>query len=626
MMAATTTLEKRSPKTRPTLAVSPGGPWHTTVPAAVRKAYRSPAEGRGWEAWRKHLARRKLRPVDRLIAGTTSPLLWSLAGEPAAKETLRLIKLLRGVELRPRAKSAPVAKRAAEWLTTAETAEITLELALECLAWARALAPLAAQLDERLWWRLANTLVQIAGRPVSGEKASNGELHDEAPADVAAAVTANNSAIVEQLLNGELALTLAYSLPELNECRALATTGRRTVVGRGFERLTSQGLPVAKELPWLRPLVATWTRSVAIGTQLPESWRGSRSLARYTAAVRQALAWSRADGSAMFTAAEIPKWNKELKAAAILLAGPTLAQVAKVEAGKRPSAKAFKELPAVSGENENARVALLRTDWSATAPRLGVRYHGSCVELELCAGTRCLWQGPWTLDVQLNGQTLKPVDSWEQVCWEADADVDYLELGLTLEGEVMIERHILLSRQSRALVLADTVLGIQAGSLEYRSCLPLGDRSQFVPERETREGTLVSGGKPVARALPLALPEWRAERGVGALTATNAGLEISQTSPAERMFVPLLIDVEPARIRQPLTWRRLTVGQDREIVPADEAVGYRAQVGSTQWVVYRSLTEPAVRTVLGKNLMHEFLVGHFPPNGRIQTVLEIDST
>jgi hypothetical protein len=33
-----------------------------------------------------------------------------------------------------------------------------------------------------------------------------------------------------------------------------------------------------------------------------------------------------------------------------------------------------------------------------------------------------------------------------------------------------------------------------------------------------------------------------------------------------------------------------------------------------------------VRTVLGKNLMHEFLVGHFPPNGRIQTVLEIDST
>lgn len=625
-MAATTTLEKRSSKTRPTLAVSPGGPWHATAPAAVRKAYQSPAEGRGWEAWRKHLARRKLRPVDRLIAGTNSPLLWSLADEPAAQETLQLVKLLRGVELRPRTKSAKVVRRAADWLATAETAPSTLALAVECLAWARAVVPLAGQLDERLWWRLANTLVQVAGRPVSGEQSTNGELHDEAVSETSAAVDDDNSAIVEQLINGELALVLAYSLPELNECRALATAGRRTVIGRGFDRLTSQGLPTAQELPLLRPLVATWTRSVAIGMHLPESWSGSRSLGRYTAAVRQAMAWSRPDGSAMFTPSGSSKWSKDFKAAAMLLAGPTLAKVSKTESLKRPAAKAFKDLPPVSSENEKARVALLRTDWGATAPRLGVGYQGATVELELCAGTRCLWQGPWTLDVQLNGQTLKPVDSWEQVCWEADPDVDYLELGITLEGEVAIERHILLSRQSRALVLADTVLGIQAGSLEYRATLPLGDWSQFAAERETREGALVSGGKPQARALPLALPEWRAERGVGSLAASDGRLEIAQTSPAERMFIPLLFDVEPSRIRQPLTWRRLTVGQDREIVPADEAAGFRAQVGATQWVVYRSLTEPAVRTVLGKNLMHEFLVGHFPPNGRIQTVLEIDST
>jgi hypothetical protein len=48
------------------------------------------------------------------------------------------------------------------------------------------------------------------------------------------------------------------------------------------------------------------------------------------------------------------------------------------------------------------------------------------------------------------------------------------------------------------------------------------------------------------------------------------------------------------------------------------------QVGKSQWLVYRSLSVPDVRTVLGANLMHEFLVGRFKPDGHVKTLVEIE--
>ena len=90
------------------------------------------------------------------------------------------------------------------------------------------------------------------------------------------------------------------------------------------------------------------------------------------------------------------------------------------------------------------------------------------------------------------------------------------------------------------------------------------------------------------------------------------------------MFAPLFVDLSRKRLDKPLTWRQLTVGQLREIVPADVAVGYRVQVGKTQWLMYRSLAPAAIRTVLGQNLMHEFLVGRFHADGHVETLLEIE--
>ena len=85
-----------------------------------------------------------------------------------------------------------------------------------------------------------------------------------------------------------------------------------------------------------------------------------------------------------------------------------------------------------------------------------------------------------------------------------------------------------------------------------------------------------------------------------------------------------MVDLDPGRLRREATWRQLTVGQKRQIVPGDVAVGYRAQAGDSQWLLYRSLAEPDIRTVLATNLMHEFLLGRLQTDGLVKTLVEIE--
>jgi hypothetical protein len=73
-----------------------------------------------------------------------------------------------------------------------------------------------------------------------------------------------------------------------------------------------------------------------------------------------------------------------------------------------------------------------------------------------------------------------------------------------------------------------------------------------------------------------------------------------------------------------MTWRRLTVAESLNVVPADMAVGYRIQVGKSQWLIYRSLSPSRNRTVLGQNFSSEFVVARFLPTGKAETLLEIE--
>jgi hypothetical protein len=68
----------------------------------------------------------------------------------------------------------------------------------------------------------------------------------------------------------------------------------------------------------------------------------------------------------------------------------------------------------------------------------------------------------------------------------------------------------------------------------------------------------------------------------------------------------------------------LTVAQDRRSVAADVAVGYRVQLGRKQWLIYRSLGSRANRTLLGSNLISEFMLARFTQQGEAEPLLEIE--
>jgi hypothetical protein len=148
---------------------------------------------------------------------------------------------------------------------------------------------------------------------------------------------------------------------------------------------------------------------------------------------------------------------------------------------------------------------------------------------------------------------------------------------------------------------------------------------EFVPAAETCEGTLQTGGRRWANVLPLALPEWRSDgRRSGSLQASDAGLRYQISRQTQRLYVPLLVDLEPWRIKRELTWRQLVVGHNLLPQSPDVAVGYRVQLYKQHWLIYRSLAERASRTVLGQNIYSEFVCARFNRGGDSDTLIEIE--
>jgi hypothetical protein len=601
-MATSTTALARAAKKLGTSQLGPGGAWHADAPRAVRQSYRALGDERGWRAWQKHLAGRKFVTLDRLADGRGSPLAWSLPDDGLQDSAVRMIKLLAARKIASAKFACRIGSTAETWLSGAVTAVRSASFGLECLAWASAMPRLAACLSERQWWSLLNRLAMIAG-----EKSA--KLDD---------------VLAGQLLRAELPLALAYCFPEVADCRALAKAGRAKLDADLAEMFDGEGLPHCRYLRQLGPLVACWTRCRLLGSRLRGGAWGEAVEAQFPGLVEHALRLCRRDGRPTFAPPDAPRWKRGMLTTALRLAAePETARLAQLLDRKKP-ARPRKHEPDASFQGEWAGVAVLRSDWGRKSPQLTVVYDSPQVTCELTLGGRCLWSGVWSLDVRSGGEALLARGHWEQVCWESNKDVDYLELELELSREVTVQRHILLSRQDRFLLLADAVLDIQQASIEYRGTLPTAGRATFVEERETREGALEVDGKALARILPLDLPEWRAARTRGSLRSGPSGLELEQTTDGGCLLAGLWIDLDAGRASKALTWRQLTVGKDRQIVPRDAAVGYRVQVGKSQWLVYRSLSPPAIRTVLGKNLMHEFLVGRFGADGQVETLLEIE--
>jgi hypothetical protein len=201
-------------------------------------------------------------------------------------------------------------------------------------------------------------------------------------------------------------------------------------------------------------------------------------------------------------------------------------------------------------------------------------------------------------------------------------------LELACSNEISLQRQIMLVRNEKILLVADAVIGKTQGRIDYVSRLPLGENICVNKEKESSDPKTteikLQGKKPRAWVLPLALSEWASETRHGTLRVNDHNLELRATGQGSCLYAPLWFDLDRGRLDEPLTWRQLTVGEHRELLLRDVAVGYRVQVGKKNWLVYRALASKGNRTLLGHNLATEFLLGKFSKKGNVAPIMIVE--
>jgi len=262
------------------------------------------------------------------------------------------------------------------------------------------------------------------------------------------------------------------------------------------------------------------------------------------------------------------------------------------------------------------------------------------VLLEVAVQNEPLLFGLWTFDIHLGTKTLSPAGKWSKICEHTERGCDYVEIELPLSGDYRLQRSLLVNHKDKVLLLTDAVLADEEQdtneSLSYRAEFYVSPKLRAKTSTEATEIEFRSVGRgtaPVFRALPLALPEWTVAKPVGTklnglvsgtFTETEGTLVLRQESTGASLFVPLLFDLNADRLSKRYTWRQLAVGENLQRVQEDQAVGYRIQLGQDQFLLYRSLTARANRTVLGHNLMDDFCFARFDPETGVDPLIAIE--
>ncbi len=577
--------------------------WHRTAPRDLFKAWFSGDDQRRWLVWKKHLARRK-RPEDNsFLLGKQPAIFW---GWP---------KSWRRDEL-AHASSALVRSNAIQAASSASFIE--LPQALEVVSAAYALPDLADELSAGPWWSLAESLHRLA--------CDAQQLRVEATDDP-------ENIVRQQMLSGELPLALSCLFPELQPMRSLRPSARDTLAEGLIAVTDGEGLPHARLLPVIGPLWASWTRARALGDKLHRGAWSRDAETQYQWLVRRLIRMLDRDGRVVLgetDSANQPSLKPILTAALKLVGDKADCAAAATAIAKSVVPRELeyncKKLPAASLESTWSCLAVLASDWKKSTPRLSIAYADDPLRIDFRLGGRKLISGEWTMETISNGQRISPLGSWEQLCWQSDKKCDFLELGVDLAEGVRVERQMVLAKRDRVLLVADIVSTAdgEPRDLRHTFSLPLGRRVSWLPETETRDGVLCCK-KQCTAVLPLGLHEWRADPRGGTLVSENGRLTLANQASGKAMYSLLLLDLDPTRSKKERTWRQLTIAESLQVVPRDAAVGFRAQSGDDQWLIYRSLGPSANRSLLGQNIATEFSAGRFEDTGIVAEWIAIEA-
>jgi hypothetical protein len=593
--------------------------WHGTAPRRVIEKYGTDDAAGGWTAWQKHLARRRRPVLPNFHRGEPPALLW---GWPLGAIDIALPCH----ELDP---SIPSTFHEIAPRTSPGVAE-----AIQLLALAYELPERAQKTSDASWWRWAERLHDLAS------EAQRPRI--DWPAEP-------QNVLRQQLLAGELALALSYLFPEVARLRALRPAARAVLSEALVEVTDGQGLPHGRLLPVLGPLFACWTRVRWIGERLARGPWSRKAEYQYQWLVRHAIRLAgdgqqfmlsppaqrdrdEQAGGAPSVELSGPCWSKPLLSTALDLVGDRADCAAASKSLRcRVVPKHLKfdadDLPDASLNSDWSGISVLASGWARSASRLAVAYADDPVRLELFAGGERLLVGPWEFETTCDGEPVQIASEWEELCWQSDKRADFLELAVSLSHGLRLERQLLLGKKDRVLYLADLILAAdgQPHRLKHAMHVPLDERVRWQGLADTRDGQL-HGEKQRAAVMPLALPEWRTDPRGGELGEVDGALVLTQEVQGRALCCPLFFDLKPGRAKKERTWRQLTVAEWMEVVPHDAAVGFRAQSGRDQWLVYRSLGPAGNRTVLGQNIAGEFCVGRFHSTGKFDEWLEIEGS
>ena len=487
--------------------------------------------------------------------------------------------------------------------------------AANIVLWSSALPALSDHLDQSRWWRVL-TAIQQARESILQRNRAYATTH--------------------LIMGAELGLTLAWRLGELPSCQHLHASSLDAIAQwcKGDEESMQASLAGGTDA---RLVLASLIRCRMIlqqrrkGKLRKKQVQIGAELATWVAAMT-----THTGGSALSTACrkdvadDLPPHG--LLAHAVELEPESIGPAVAASLGAKPSGGRLAwevDLPETMHHDPEAKLAVMFADWDVRRGRTHIDYSGEEVRIEVFAGREKALSGTWQTMIEVDGQEQQPCGEWINACEFSDDDVHYVEIEQAWTAGILLQRQMMLLRDDRCLLLADAIvpadrLESDSRSINYVSRLPLSPSIEIEAEPETRE-VFLSDGRRRGMVFPLSASEWRVGPTNATLKETQDRHLLLSAQGRARLYAPLWFDFQQRRLKRKRTWRQLTVADQLRIARRDEAVAYRVQVGSEQWVLYRSLADRCCRSFLGKHLIADFFASRFDPgDGSHDALVTVD--
>ncbi len=283
-----------------------------------------------------------------------------------------------------------------------------------------------------------------------------------------------------------------------------------------------------------------------------------------------------------------------------------------------------KQLHKESHQSDWAEWGSLRSAWSSPVDQFVVRHDGPTPLIDVVAADQPLFAGLWGHSLTVSGNPVESTGEWSCCCWFNDRQASFIELQMSPTENIQVFRQALLLREESILMISDSVRVGKATSISFKRQLPIVDGWQFEEDSATRELALTRGDVRV-RVFPMSSPQFRVARGAEVTSLVDGQLQLEVDVTGQGLYAVTLFDWSEKRREQPVDWQRVTVAEDGQILPPDQAVAHRLRLGKKQLVTYHTLEKPPIpRTALGIHTASETVVAELSSTGEVTTLVEVE--